>query len=178
MSHPVTFVVQPQPEHLRLTTMSTRGRSTSPRSRDVDVDMDKQSEGKPDAKVIVVTHLTRNVVETHLQTIFAFYGEIVKIELPIYAKCAFPTHAVSFLFFPCASLSFLTHPVLCSGPKQRESLARIRGRGLRSNGRIPHERRTTRRRGAQSRAIRLAPPNALALSPTASPLPPAKRSRP
>jgi len=86
--------------------------------------MDKQSDGKPDAKVIVVTHLTRNVVETHLQTIFAFYGEVIKIELPIYAKCALPTYsAFSFLFFPRASLSFLTHPVLCSGPKQRESLA-------------------------------------------------------
>jgi hypothetical protein len=81
-----------------------------------------------------------------------------------------------FFFLPC--LSCLTHPVPCSGSKQRESLSRIRGRGLRSNGRLPHERRTTRRRRAQSRAIRPAPPNALALSPTTSPLPPAKRPRP
>jgi RNA-binding protein with serine-rich domain 1 len=79
--------------------MSTRGRSTSPQSRDVDVDMDKQSDGKPDAKVVIVTHLTRNVVETHLQAIFAFYGEVVKIDLPIYAKCASPTYsALSFSF--------------------------------------------------------------------------------
>ena len=40
--------------------MSTRGRSASPQSRDVDVDMDKQSEDKLDAKVIVITNLTRN----------------------------------------------------------------------------------------------------------------------
>ncbi|KAI0251312.1 hypothetical protein BJV78DRAFT_1081904, partial [Lactifluus subvellereus] len=66
--------------------MSTRGRSVSPQSRDVDVDMDKQSDTKPDAKVVVITNLTRNVVETHLQAIFGFYGEVVKIELPTYAK--------------------------------------------------------------------------------------------
>ena len=67
--------------------MSTRGRSTSPRERDADVDMDKQPEEKLDAKVVVVTNLTRNVVEAHLQSVFGFYGEIVKIDLPIYVKC-------------------------------------------------------------------------------------------
>jgi RNA-binding protein with serine-rich domain 1 len=74
--------------------MSTRGRSASPQSppqsRDVDVDMDKQSEDKLDAKVIVITNLTRNVVEAHLQSVFGFYGEVVKIDLPIYVKCAYP----------------------------------------------------------------------------------------
>jgi RNA-binding protein with serine-rich domain 1 len=71
--------------------MSTRGRSASPPSRDVDVDMDKQSEDKLDAKVIVITNLTRNVVETHLQSVFGFYGEVAKIDLPIYVKCAYHT---------------------------------------------------------------------------------------
>ncbi|KAF8505683.1 hypothetical protein F5888DRAFT_1837689 [Russula emetica] len=66
--------------------MSTRGRSASPQSRDVDVDMEKQSEDKLDAKVIVITNLTRNVVEAHLQSIFGFYGEVVKVDLPIYVK--------------------------------------------------------------------------------------------
>ncbi|KAF8484854.1 hypothetical protein DFH94DRAFT_679430 [Russula ochroleuca] len=66
--------------------MSTRGRSASPESRDVDVDMDKQSEDKSDVKAIAVTNLTRNVVEAHLQTVFGFYGEVVKIDLPIYVK--------------------------------------------------------------------------------------------
>jgi RNA-binding protein with serine-rich domain 1 len=69
--------------------MSTKERSASPQSRDVDVEMDKQSEDKPDAKVVVITNLTRNVVEAHLQSIFGFYGEVVKIDLPIYVKCAY-----------------------------------------------------------------------------------------
>jgi RNA-binding protein with serine-rich domain 1 len=72
--------------------MSTRGRSASPQSppqpRDVDVDMDKPSEDKLDAKVVVITNLTRNVVEAHLQSVFGFYGEVIKIDLPIYVKCA------------------------------------------------------------------------------------------
>jgi RNA-binding protein with serine-rich domain 1 len=71
--------------------MSTRGRSASPQSRDVDVDMDKPSEEKSDAKVIAISNLTRNVIEAHLQSIFGFYGEVVKIDLPIYVKCVYPT---------------------------------------------------------------------------------------
>jgi RNA-binding protein with serine-rich domain 1 len=82
--------------------MSTRGRSASPESRDVDVDMDKQSEDKPadksDAKVIAIANLTRNVVEAHLQSVFGFYGEVVKIDLPIYVKCVY--HMAPFLFLP------------------------------------------------------------------------------
>lgn len=39
-----------------------------------------------DVKVVVVNGLSRNVVQTHLQTIFGFYGEIVKIDLPLYSK--------------------------------------------------------------------------------------------
>lgn len=68
--------------------MSTRGRSTSPHPlRDVDVDMDTDDRvEKPHAKVIVVTNLTRNVVESHLQTIFSFYGEITKIDFPVFGK--------------------------------------------------------------------------------------------
>ncbi|KAK0498519.1 hypothetical protein EDD18DRAFT_1028576, partial [Armillaria luteobubalina] len=38
------------------------------------------------AKVVIVTHLTRNVVESHLQTIFGFYGHITKIDLPLFGK--------------------------------------------------------------------------------------------
>ncbi|KIP07017.1 hypothetical protein PHLGIDRAFT_71758, partial [Phlebiopsis gigantea 11061_1 CR5-6] len=41
---------------------------------------------KPHAKVVVVTNLTRNVVEAHLQTIFNFYGAITKIDLPLFGK--------------------------------------------------------------------------------------------
>ncbi|EIW62051.1 RNA-binding domain-containing protein, partial [Trametes versicolor FP-101664 SS1] len=40
----------------------------------------------PNAKVVVVTNLTRNVMESHLQTIFGFYGEVVKVDLPLFGK--------------------------------------------------------------------------------------------
>src|SRR5882757_6706056 len=86
--------------------MSHRGRSTSPHPlRDEDVEMDTSSNNnnnnekmdlgdsngviKPDIKVVVVTNLTRNVVQEHLQTIFGFYGEIVKLDLPLFGKCLF-----------------------------------------------------------------------------------------
>ncbi|KAF7793634.1 hypothetical protein EIP86_004749 [Pleurotus ostreatoroseus] len=66
----------------------SRGRSTSPHplhDADVDMDVDTKIE-KPDARVVIVTNLTRNVVEAHLQTIFSFYGEITKIDLPLFGK--------------------------------------------------------------------------------------------
>jgi hypothetical protein len=80
--------------------MSARGRSASPPPRDVDVDMDKPSDEKPDAKVVVVTNLTRNVVEAHLQSIFGFYGEVVKINLPTYVKCAYKKDTILFFLPP------------------------------------------------------------------------------
>lgn len=40
----------------------------------------------PDARVVIVTNLSRNVVDAHLQTIFSFYGMITKIDLPVFAK--------------------------------------------------------------------------------------------
>jgi len=69
--------------------MSARGRSPSPRPlNDGDVDMENGgSLEKAGAKVVIVTNLTRNVVETHLQTIFGFYGQITKIDLPLFGKC-------------------------------------------------------------------------------------------
>lgn len=67
--------------------MSDRGRSPSPKPlRDVDMDMEN-GESQKDVKVVVVNGLSRNVVQTHLQTIFGFYGEIIKIDLPLYSKC-------------------------------------------------------------------------------------------
>lgn len=166
--------------------MSTRGRSASPQSRDVDVDMDKQPEDKPDAKVVVITNLTRNVVEAHLQSVFGFYGEVVKIDLPIYVKCAYQQHSTSTPFHLRTVVVFSLILTSCfilffslSRSKQRKSLPGIRRRGLRPHGHVPHERRTARRRPAQSRAIRRAPPtnarpHALALSTTP---PPPKRAR-
>ncbi|KAI0347173.1 hypothetical protein BDW22DRAFT_1387179 [Trametopsis cervina] len=65
----------------------SRGRSTSPHPlHDADVDMESSRTEKPHAKVVIVTNLTRNVVESHLQTIFGFYGEILKIDLPLFGK--------------------------------------------------------------------------------------------
>ncbi|KAJ6599311.1 hypothetical protein DFH09DRAFT_1130720 [Mycena vulgaris] len=71
--------------------MSTRGRSVSPRANadqdaDMDVDSKQPTTNKPTAKVVIITNLSRNVVETHLKTIFGFYGEIVQIDLPVYGK--------------------------------------------------------------------------------------------
>lgn len=52
------------------------------------MDIDKSpTDDKPDAKVIIINNLTRNVVESHLQTIFSFYGRIMKIDLPVFGKC-------------------------------------------------------------------------------------------
>jgi hypothetical protein len=69
--------------------MSLRRPSVSPRPLGDDVDMENAGQEKKDAKVVIVTNLTRNVVESHLQTIFSFYGEIIKIDLPLFGKCAF-----------------------------------------------------------------------------------------
>ncbi|KAF8633691.1 hypothetical protein AX15_001297 [Amanita polypyramis BW_CC] len=77
--------------------MSTLDRSVSRsprRSPGDDMDIDKNASpphnpsnnNKSDMKVVIVTNLTRNVVESHLQTIFGFYGEIVKVDLPLFGK--------------------------------------------------------------------------------------------
>jgi hypothetical protein len=74
--------------------MSDRGRSTSPKPlHDADVDMENGngfSEDKKDVRVVVLNGLSRNVAQAHLQTIFGFYGEIIKIDLPLYTKCRVP----------------------------------------------------------------------------------------
>lgn len=71
--------------------MSPSGRSTSPQliGSATEMDVDEKfpvSDEKPDAKVIIVNNLTRNVVESHLHAIFGFYGQIIKIDLPLFAK--------------------------------------------------------------------------------------------
>jgi hypothetical protein len=47
------------------------------------------SKDLPNARVVVVTNLTRNVVEAHLRTVFGFYGDLTKVDLPVYAKCEY-----------------------------------------------------------------------------------------
>lgn len=56
--------------------------------------MDSERVEKPNAKVVIVTNLSRNVVEAHLQTIFGFYGEITKVDLPLFGKCKTHTYCV------------------------------------------------------------------------------------
>ena len=52
------------------------------------MDVDKNvAADKSDAKVVIVTNLTRNVVESHLHAVFGFYGPIVKIDLPLFGNC-------------------------------------------------------------------------------------------
>ncbi|KAK2466510.1 hypothetical protein APHAL10511_002152 [Amanita phalloides] len=75
----------------------SRSISRSPRHSPTDganMDVDKTvspplkplTNDKPDLKVVIVTNLTRNVVESHLQTIFGFYGQIAKVDLPLFGK--------------------------------------------------------------------------------------------
>lgn len=68
----------------------SRGRSGSPRqAKDTDMDVDSRPlDRKLDSKVIIVNNLTRNVVESHVRMIFSFYGQVVKVDLPLYGKCA------------------------------------------------------------------------------------------
>ncbi|KAF8639700.1 hypothetical protein AX17_000962 [Amanita inopinata Kibby_2008] len=79
--------------------MSTVDRSVSrspprsPNGDDVDMDVDKNASAatkpavdKSDVKVVIVNNLTRNVVESHLQTIFGFYGHVQKVDLPLFGK--------------------------------------------------------------------------------------------
>ena len=72
--------------------MSDRGRSTSRAIRDADVEMGNNDVApaggeNSEARVVVVKNLSRNVLETHLQTVFGFYGQITKIDLPVFGKC-------------------------------------------------------------------------------------------
>ncbi|PFH50536.1 hypothetical protein AMATHDRAFT_144827, partial [Amanita thiersii Skay4041] len=73
---------------------SSRSPGRSPNRDDVDIEAtkhpspphDKSTSNNSDAKVVIVTNLTRNVVEAHLRTIFGFYGHIIKIDLPLFGK--------------------------------------------------------------------------------------------
>lgn len=76
----------------------------------MDVDIHSPAD-KTDAKVVIVTNLTRNVVESHLKTIFGFYGHITKIDLPIFVKCG----------FICSCHYQLLTDIQISWAKQRES---------------------------------------------------------
>jgi RNA recognition motif-containing protein len=67
----------------------SRERTKSPSIAAKDADMEVDSHSPTDTKVIVITNLTRNVVESHLKTIFGFYGRITKIDLPVFGKCAY-----------------------------------------------------------------------------------------
>ncbi|KAG8906479.1 hypothetical protein FRB99_006794 [Tulasnella sp. 403] len=86
--------------------MSVRGRSPSPRAINgsdapmaedpprngqrsdgsrADRSRDRDREARP-RRVIVVHNLTRNVLESHLRSIFGHYGKIKKVDFPTYKK--------------------------------------------------------------------------------------------
>lgn len=69
----------------------------SPRSVDMDVDIRSPAD-KSDTRVVIITNLTRNVVESHLKTIFGFYGHITKIDLPTFVKCEIACSVVVIKF--------------------------------------------------------------------------------
>ncbi|KAJ7228897.1 hypothetical protein GGX14DRAFT_615698 [Mycena pura] len=66
--------------------MSTKGRSLSPQNQDADMDVDGKPANKSAARVVVITNLTRSVAEIHLKTIFGFYGEVVRVDFPVFSK--------------------------------------------------------------------------------------------
>ena len=137
-------------------TMSDRGRSRSPKPlHDVDVDME-HGDDKKDAKAVVVNGLSRNVAHTHIQTIFGFYGEIVKIDLPLYTKCM--VH-VSFAGIPVSHALF-------SWSKSRQGCSGVCRSVVSTKGCIPHERRSTGRSHFESGTLRRSHPHSLPLPPT------------
>jgi len=124
--------------------MSTRGRSISPKPlQDADVDMENGGSDDKKCKVVVVNGLSRNVVQAHLQSIFAFYGDIVKIDLPLFLKCK------SLNNYSCTSYLCLYF----SRPESGKSCPRVRRRNMRGKGRVTHERRSSRWFGRESRAV-------------------------
>lgn len=125
--------------------MSPRGRSISPKPlQDADVDMENGGSDDKKCKVVVINGLSRNVVQAHLQSIFAFYGDIVKIDLPLFLKC-------KVLDYHGSRTSYLS-PYL-SRPESGESCPRVRGCSSRPESRVTHERRSTRWFGHESRVI-------------------------
>jgi hypothetical protein len=134
----------------------SRGRSSSPRLRkDEDMDIDNHSPGrKPDAKVIIVTNLTRNVVESHLKIIFGFYGQITKFDLPLFGKCALQDVA--------SLLNTMTNLNFDSWTKQGQGGSRVFRTILSQKSRLSYGRRAARWCNPQSRALR--PPHSFQLS--------------
>lgn len=126
------------------TTMSTRGRSISPKPlQDADVDMENGANDDKKCKVVVINGLSRNVVQAHLQSIFAFYGDIVKIDLPLFLKCKALDN------YSCVSYLCLYF----SWPESRKSCPRVRRCRIRPKSRLTHEPRSIRWFGRESRII-------------------------
>ncbi len=132
------------------TARMSRGRSTSPRPLDIDEDMNNDTAPEnPNAKVVIVTNLTKSVFETHLQTIFGFYGEIVKVDLPLYATCEFFS-----LLIMTQSWVLIRLFQWRSWSKSRKGSARICRRSSSPQGSCIYEWRTARRRYRECRGFR------------------------
>lgn len=50
---------------------------------------DGKQNGTSSHKVVVVSNLTRNVLAAHLKSIFGFYGDVRKVDLPTYRSSEF-----------------------------------------------------------------------------------------
>ncbi|KAG6331808.1 hypothetical protein ID866_7284, partial [Astraeus odoratus] len=93
-------------------------------------------------RVVVVNGLSRNVVQSHLQTIFGFYGEIVKIDLPLYSKCklnvrvhvcalyAMDVSAAPFLVPALVHARALHRPIAGVGMNPRDTLTHTAQGGI------------------------------------------------
>jgi RNA-binding protein with serine-rich domain 1 len=65
-----------------------RSRSASPAHREgVQDNTGKNGTASSTARVVIISGLSRNIIEAHLQQVFANYGEIKKVDLPLHHKC-------------------------------------------------------------------------------------------
>lgn len=95
-----------------LSKMSERDRSLSPQP------VEEKNKNKDDAsEAILIKNLSRNVGENHLRAIFGCYGDIDKVDVPIYFKCAY--------FMKIAVVVQLTYTFVFSWTEQRKCNCRI-----------------------------------------------------
>jgi len=74
--------------------MASRSRSNSPRA----MNEDKNGDRPADSQAIKIRNLSRNVAESHLRAIFGCYGEISKVDVPVYFKSGQNRGAATVVF--------------------------------------------------------------------------------
>lgn len=101
-----TDPLQPYSLARHLTTIKMRSesptsdaemRSLSPSSGADKRDAERENgTGKPGSHVVIVSNLSKNIVEVHLRGIFSNYGDIRKLDLPLHSKCKHYPLSVAF----------------------------------------------------------------------------------